>query len=175
MTIERPMFPPRAESVHTFSPQAAIGLPESGNLTSESGKAAEGMGRRSILAALAFLPAALPVAAEAASDPIYAAIEQHKALSVAFSAAVARPDYAQVVVAEPEVEDFVDAAGEALCSGADRLLALQALTLPGLAVMLRYLSGLEDWQLPGRFANDGRERVPLPWCCRREWQLESRA
>jgi hypothetical protein len=75
-------------------------------------------------------------------------------VSVAFSAAVARPDYAQVVVAEPEVEDFVDAAGEALCSGADRLLAFQALTLPGLAFMLRYLTGLEDWQLPGHFNDD---------------------
>jgi hypothetical protein len=36
MTIERPMFPPRAESVDSFSLQPAIGQPESGNRTSES-------------------------------------------------------------------------------------------------------------------------------------------
>jgi hypothetical protein len=36
MTIERPMFPPRAESVDSFLLQPAIGQPESGNLTSDS-------------------------------------------------------------------------------------------------------------------------------------------
>ena len=36
MTIERPMFPPRAESVDSFSHQPAIGQPESANRTSES-------------------------------------------------------------------------------------------------------------------------------------------
>jgi hypothetical protein len=41
MTIERPMFPPAAESVDSFSLQPAIGQPESENLTSESAKPAE--------------------------------------------------------------------------------------------------------------------------------------
>jgi hypothetical protein len=36
MTIERPMFPPRAESVDSFSHQPAIGQPESQNLTGDS-------------------------------------------------------------------------------------------------------------------------------------------
>jgi hypothetical protein len=36
MTIERPMFPPRAESVDSFLPQPAIRQPESQTLTSES-------------------------------------------------------------------------------------------------------------------------------------------
>jgi hypothetical protein len=36
MTIERPMFPPRADSVDSFSLQPAIGHPESQNLTSNS-------------------------------------------------------------------------------------------------------------------------------------------
>src|SRR3984893_7657573 len=36
MTIERPMFPPRAESVNSFSLQAVIGQPESENLASDS-------------------------------------------------------------------------------------------------------------------------------------------
>jgi hypothetical protein len=38
MTIERPMFPPRAESVDSFSQQPAIGQPDRGNLTSESAR-----------------------------------------------------------------------------------------------------------------------------------------
>jgi hypothetical protein len=36
MTLSRPMFPPRAESVDSFSLQPAIGHPESQNLTSDS-------------------------------------------------------------------------------------------------------------------------------------------
>ncbi len=36
MTIERPMFPPRAESVDSFSHQPATGQPESGNRASDS-------------------------------------------------------------------------------------------------------------------------------------------
>jgi hypothetical protein len=43
MTIERPMFPPRAESVDSFLPQPAIGQPESGNLTSDSPSQFEGI------------------------------------------------------------------------------------------------------------------------------------
>jgi hypothetical protein len=38
MTIERPMFPRRAESADTFLPQPAIGQPKSENLTSDSPK-----------------------------------------------------------------------------------------------------------------------------------------
>ena len=36
MTIERPMFPPRAESLDSFSHQPAIGQPANGAPTSES-------------------------------------------------------------------------------------------------------------------------------------------
>jgi hypothetical protein len=58
MTIERPMFPPRAESVDSFSHQPGIGQPERPTLASESGKPAKGMSRRAALAGLAALPAA---------------------------------------------------------------------------------------------------------------------
>jgi hypothetical protein len=40
-------------------------------------------------------------------------------------------------------------------------LTFQPATLPGLAVMLRYLSGLEDWQLPGRFTDDFEDMQEL--------------
>jgi hypothetical protein len=42
MTIERPMFPPRGESVDSFSLQPAIGRPESQTLIGDSPKPAEG-------------------------------------------------------------------------------------------------------------------------------------
>jgi len=43
MTIGRPMFPPRAESVDSFSHQPAIGQPESRNLTGDSLKPTESL------------------------------------------------------------------------------------------------------------------------------------
>jgi len=58
----------RAESVDSFSLQPGIGQPESQKLTSESGKVAEGLSRRLLLAGLALLPAGLP-AAGTAVDP----------------------------------------------------------------------------------------------------------
>jgi hypothetical protein len=60
MTIERPMFPPRAESVDSFFPQPGIGQLDSQNLNlvSESGKPTTGLSRRAALAGLATLPAA---------------------------------------------------------------------------------------------------------------------
>jgi hypothetical protein len=87
MTIERPMFPPRAESVDSFSHQPGIGQPESPNLTSDSGKPVKGLSRRLMLGGLAMLPAALPTAA-AGVDPIFAAIERHKQTAAVWDAAV---------------------------------------------------------------------------------------
>jgi hypothetical protein len=43
MTIERPMFPPRAKSADSFPLQPAIGQPESQTLTSNSPSPFEGM------------------------------------------------------------------------------------------------------------------------------------
>jgi hypothetical protein len=42
MTIERPMFPPRAESVDSFSPQPGIDRRPDGTPPSDSPKPAEG-------------------------------------------------------------------------------------------------------------------------------------
>lgn len=49
MTIDRPMFPPRAESVDSFSSQPAIGQPETGKRTSESREPAEGLSPREVM------------------------------------------------------------------------------------------------------------------------------
>jgi hypothetical protein len=89
MTIERPMFPPRTESVDSFSAQPAIGQPESQTLTSESRKPAKGLSRRAALAGLAVLPAAIPATAAASADPIYAAIGAHRKAAAASCAASA--------------------------------------------------------------------------------------
>jgi hypothetical protein len=62
MTIERPMFPPRAESVDSFSHQPAIGQPERGSRVSESREPAERLSRRGVLAGVASA-AVLPIAA----------------------------------------------------------------------------------------------------------------
>jgi hypothetical protein len=62
MTIERPMFPPRAESVDSFSLQPAIGQRESKSRVRESRKPPERLSRRGILAGVASA-AALPIAA----------------------------------------------------------------------------------------------------------------
>ena len=88
MTIDRPMFPPRAESVDSFSHPPGIGQPESRNLASESGKPAKGLSRRHMLGGLAVLPAAFPTAAAAGADPIFAAIERHKQAAAVWDAAV---------------------------------------------------------------------------------------
>jgi hypothetical protein len=82
MTIERPMFPPRAESVDSFSHQAAIGQRERECRVSESRKPAEGLSRRMALASLAMLPVAqtvigIPMATAAADrDPAFALISK---------------------------------------------------------------------------------------------------
>jgi len=62
--------------------------------------------------AVAAMPAASQASAACVIDPIFAIIEEHKALSIAFTAAIECPDYAQMVVAEPELEEFVNAAGK---------------------------------------------------------------
>ena len=59
MTLARPMFPPRADSVHAFPAQPAIGQPESQAPTTESTKPSGGPSRRHLLAGLAILPASV--------------------------------------------------------------------------------------------------------------------
>lgn len=93
MTIERPMFPPRAESVDSFPANPATGQPETGERTSESRKPAEGLSRRTMLGALAVLPVALPAAA-AGPYPVFAAT----------------PTTAPAMLLEGSDQDLVDAA-----------------------------------------------------------------
>jgi hypothetical protein len=91
MTIERPMFPPRAESVDSFLPQTAIGQPGNGCRVSESRKPAEGLSRRLVLAGVASaaalpIAAAMPTNAEQSIDPIFAALDAFRLAEAAFYA-----------------------------------------------------------------------------------------
>ena len=83
MTLSRPMFPPRAESVDSFSLQPAIGQRERECRLSESRKPAEGLSRRLALAGLAMLPVALPAATAAEPDPAFALIAEKVAADAA--------------------------------------------------------------------------------------------
>jgi hypothetical protein len=146
MTLARPMFPPRAESVDLFSQPPAIGQPESGNLT--SGKPAKGLSRRNMLGALAVLPAALPVAAAAAEpDPIFAAIEKHKALTISFDAAhKARGsynDFGELAEGEKQrlraLNDAVDATGLPMEEAACELLDTKPTSPAGIVAAIRVI------------------------------------
>jgi hypothetical protein len=158
MTIERPMFPPRAESVDSFSVQPAIGQPETGKCTSESRKSAQGLSRRTMLGALAVLPVALPAAA-AGPDPVFAAIERYKMLSAEYTAAVDR--WAPLEYPDRlEVEDETLRTGAALFEQMDLIFTFRPSTVAGVAALLNYISTLEDWQMArGLEDGDGKEAL----------------
>lgn len=110
--------------------------------------------RRAVLAGIATAP--VVDIWRPAPDPIYAAIERHRAALAASEAAVdissRLRDDAPEHVAAMKVTDEADAELEA--SG--RALAATATTLPGLAAMLTYLAGLTaddnfdggNWRVP---------------------------
>ncbi|EIG63490.1 hypothetical protein [Bradyrhizobium sp. WSM1253] len=147
MTIERPMFPPRAESVDSFSPQPATGHRENPERTSESRKPAEGLSRRIMLGTLAVLPVAWPAAA-AVPDPVYAAIERYKALSVEYTAAVEWR--APLEDDDPDLWDAEEEASRtsaALFEQMDLIFSYRPTTIAGVVALLKYIATLEDWQM----------------------------
>lgn len=119
MTIERPMFPPRAE----------------------------GLSRRNMLGALAVLPVAMPAAATE-PDPVFAAIARYKALSAEYTIAVDRwapledddPDLL-------EAEDETSRTATALFEQMDLIFTFRPSTVAGVTALLKYISTLEDWQM----------------------------
>jgi hypothetical protein len=98
MTIERPVFPPRAESVDSFFTQPAIGQRENERRASESRKPAEGLSRRTALVSLALLPVAqsaigIPMAtAGPAPDPAFVRIAEKLAADIAHCKAIDAQD-----------------------------------------------------------------------------------
>jgi hypothetical protein len=151
----------RAESVDSFSHQPGIGQPEGPNLASDSRKPAKGLSRRLMLGGLAMLPAALPAAAEAAADPIYAAIaacrEAREVADIAYSRTSAlyreakekfgdddtretrllHRDYVKCVLGM-DGDEYTDGPAFALYEAYDNFTLTEPSTLAGLFGMLIY-------------------------------------
>lgn len=166
MTIERPMFPPRVESVDSSRLQPAIGQREGGERISESHKPAEGLSRRNLLGALAVLPVAMPAAA-AVPDPVFATIERYKVRSAEYTAAMDRrvalehenPD-------RLEAEDETSRTSDALFEQRDVIFTFRPSTVAGVAALLKYISTLDDWQMPaGLDDSDGMNAVKTLCTC----------
>ena len=136
MTIERPLLPPRAEA----------------------------LSRRTMLGALAVLPVAVPAAA-AVPDPVFAAIERYKVLSAEYTVAVDRR--APLEDDDPdllEAEDETSRTSSALFEQMDLIFTFRPSTVAGVAALLKYISTLEDWQMP-RGLEDGDSMKAVTTLC----------
>ena len=86
-------------------------------------------------------------------DPVYAMIESHKAISTAYNKAVNHP-----AVGDPrhsqraEAERISNRAMKELLAQNKRLFAFKPSTSAGVASLLRYISSLPVWQMPGHFS-----------------------
>ena len=153
MTIERPMFPPRAESVDSFSLQPAIGQPASGCRVSESRRPGEGLSRRLVLtgvaSAAAFpLAGAIPTAEAATADPAFTLIAEKLAADAAHGMAIDAQDEAE----RDQGVDYVAVDEDQRCSDACwavfevdwRLARTPPTTLAGVAAVLRFANAIED-------------------------------
>jgi hypothetical protein len=148
MTIERPMFPPRAESVDSFSHQPAVGQPASQNRVGESRKPAKGLSRRGVLAGVA-VAAALPIPAAAPAagpDPIFAAIEKHRTAAAVWDAAVdVRSNFNDLYITNEqrqqrdELDNAVEDAWRPCEQAGVDLINTSPTTLGGIARALNYI------------------------------------
>ena len=80
---------------------------------------------------------------------VFAAIERYKVLSVEYTAAVDRR--APLEDDDPdlfEAEDEASRTGAALFAQMDRIFSYRPATVAGVAALLKYISTLEDWQMP---------------------------
>jgi hypothetical protein len=154
MTIERPMFPPRAESMDSFSQQSAIGQPERECRVSESRRLAEGLSRRLVLAGVASalaLPAAaaIPIIEPATIDPAFAFIADKLAADTDHGEAIDAQDDADVEhgfdsQAAWDANERCEAACHAVNRVDWRLATTPPTTLAGVAAVLRFANKIED-------------------------------
>jgi hypothetical protein len=166
MTIERPTFPPRAESVDSFSHQPAVDHRPHERPAGDSPKPAQGLSRRLALAGLATASVAWPAAA-AEPDPVFAAIERYKVLSAEYTAAVDRR--APLEDDDPdllEAEDDAARSSTALFEQMDVIFTFRPSTVAGVVALLKYISTLEDWQMPpGLEESDSMKAVKTLCTC----------
>jgi hypothetical protein len=170
MTIERPMFPPRAESVDSFSHQAGIGQRERDNRTGESCRPAEGLSRRTLLGAIAVLPVAPAVAADLPppdgfervvddrgrtwfkaidEDPVFALIAEKRAADVVHGEACDALTKAEMQygVGSDEADEVYEEGGPACTAAMEAcwpLATIQPTTIAGVLAVLRFANAIED-------------------------------
>jgi len=98
--------------------------------------------------------AVLPSAdAQTAPDPVYAVIESHKAASIAYDKAVNHPAVGDSRHPQrAEAERISVRTQNELRAQAKRLFGFQPSTSAGVASLLRYISSLPVWQMPGHFS-----------------------
>lgn len=143
-------------------PSTRFGQPESQTLASESSKQSEGLSRRNVLAGLAVLPVALPATVAAIEpDPVYAAIEHFRQLSDEYTLAVERSG--SMLPEDPGYCDAMDEsrdACDALFEQMDVIFTFRPSTIVGTAALLKYISTLEEWQMPpGVEDGEGKKNV----------------
>jgi hypothetical protein len=148
MTIERPMFPPRAESVDSFSHQHGIRQREGDCRVTESRKPAEGLSRRLVLAGVASpvaLPAvaAIPTTEPATIDPAFDLIAEKLATDAAHGDAIDAQDEAELhhgyrsAIVRDAYQRCSDACW-AVFEADWRLARTPPTTLAGVAAVLRF-------------------------------------
>ena len=104
--------------------------------------------RRTTLAGLVVLTAALPGIAEASVDPIFTVIERHRELSVHLDAAVS---VSGKLLDGPEfdaAEAVAEQCSQTLIEHADVLIRSKPTTIAGIVALSRYVGTLGEWQLP---------------------------
>jgi hypothetical protein len=87
------------------------------------------------------------------ADPVYAMIESHKAVSIAYDKAVNHPAVGDSRHSQRvEAERISDRAMKELLAQTKRLFTFKPSTSAGVAALLRYISSLQVWQMPGYFS-----------------------
>ena len=154
MTIERPMFPPRAESVDSFPYQPGVDHGKAERPASDSLKPAEGLSRRAVIAGVASaaalpIAAGIPTAAAASTDPAFALIAAKLAADVAHCAAIEAHDEAEARFGMRSSEArHADETSAAMCDATNeidwKLATTPPTTLAGVAAVLRFANQIED-------------------------------
>jgi len=99
-------------------------------------------------------------------DPIYAMIESHKAISIAYDKAVNHPAVGDSRHSQcAQAERISNRAMKELLAQTKRLFAFKPSTSAGVASLLRYISSLQVWQMPGCFS-EPREIKGLKDLCK---------
>jgi hypothetical protein len=108
----------------------------------------------------------VPAAAAAAvPDPIYAAIEHFRQLSVEYTAAIKRSGC--LLPEDPDYREAMDVSADAcdaLFEQMDVIFSFRPSTIAGTVALLEYISGLEDWQLPRSLEDDEGEEAVQTFC-----------